>query len=30
MDYISIDSSTDVIQHFGIKGMRWGRRKLFS
>lgn len=29
MDYISIDSSADVIEHFGIKGMKWGRRKLF-
>lgn len=26
MDYISIDSSADVIEHFGIKGMRWGVR----
>lgn len=26
MDYISIQSSKDVIKHFGIKGMRWGHR----
>lgn len=26
-DYISIQSSQDVIQHFGTKGMRWGQRK---
>lgn len=26
MDYISIQSSKDVIQHFGIKGMKWGHR----
>ena len=26
MNYISIQSSRDVIQHFGIKGMRWGHR----
>lgn len=25
-EYISIQSSKDVIQHFGIKGMKWGRR----
>ena len=29
MNYISIDSSKDVIKHFGVKGMKWGRRKLF-
>lgn len=29
MDYISIDSSQDIIEHYGIKGMKWGRRKLF-
>ena len=27
MNYISIQSSQDVIQHFGTKGMRWGHRK---
>ena len=27
MNYISIQSSKDVIQHFGIKGMKWGHRK---
>ena len=27
MDYISIQSSQDVIQHFGIKGMKWGQRR---
>ena len=26
-EYISVQSSQDVIQHFGIKGMRWGHRK---
>lgn len=26
MDYISIQSSKDAIQHFGIKGMKWGHR----
>lgn len=26
MDYISIQSSKDVIKHFGIKGMKWGHR----
>lgn len=25
--YISVQSSQDVIQHFGIKGMKWGNRK---
>lgn len=24
MNYISIQSSQDVIEHYGIKGMRWG------
>lgn len=27
MNYISIQSSQDVIEHFGTKGMRWGHRK---
>lgn len=26
-NYISVQSSQDVIQHFGTKGMKWGRRK---
>lgn len=26
-EYISVQSSQDVIQHFGIKGMKWGNRK---
>lgn len=26
-NYISIQSSNDVIEHFGTKGMRWGHRK---
>ena len=26
-EYISIQSSQDVILHFGTKGMRWGHRK---
>lgn len=26
MNYISVQSSRDVIEHFGIKGMRWGIR----
>lgn len=26
-EYISIQSSQDVIEHFGIKGMRWGQRR---
>nr|DAD61687.1 MAG TPA: hypothetical protein [Caudoviricetes sp.] len=26
-EYYSIQSSQDVIEHFGIKGMRWGHRK---
>lgn len=30
MDYISIDSSADVIEHFGIKGMRWGVRSRYA
>lgn len=24
VEYYSIQSSQDVIEHFGIKGMRWG------
>ena len=24
MNYISMDSSQDIIEHYGIKGMRWG------
>lgn len=27
MNYISIQSSRDVIEHFGIKGMKWGNRR---
>lgn len=27
MEYFSIQSSKDVIEHFGTKGMRWGHRK---
>mgnify|MGYP000249087366 CR=1 FL=1 len=30
MDYISMSSSEDVIEHFGIKGMRWGIRSRHS
>ena len=26
MEYIAIQSSQDVIEHFGKKGMKWGRR----
>lgn len=26
MDYYSIQSTKDTIEHFGIKGMKWGRR----
>lgn len=26
-DMVSVDSSSDVIEHFGIKGMKWGFRK---
>ena len=26
MNYISIQSSKDVIEHYGIKGMHWGIR----
>lgn len=25
-NYISVQSSQDVIQHFGTKGMKWGQR----
>jgi len=27
-NYISIQSSNDVIEHFGTKGMRWGASKI--
>ena len=27
---IHTDSSSDVIQHFGVKGMRWGQRRVIS
>ena len=27
MSYFSIDNSSSVIEHFGIKGMKWGSRK---
>ena len=27
MEYYSIQSSQDVIEHFGIKGMKWGQRR---
>ena len=27
MNYISIQSSQDVIKHYGTKGMKWGLRK---
>ena len=30
MNYISMVSSKDVIEHFGIKGMRWGIRSRHS
>ena len=30
MNYISVVSSEDVIEHFGIKGMRWGIRSRHS
>lgn len=26
-DLVSVDSSSDFIEHFGIKGMKWGFRK---
>lgn len=29
-NYISIQSSKDVIEHYGIKGMRWGIRSRHS
>lgn len=30
MDYYSIQSSQDVIEHYGTKGMKWGFRKRYS
>lgn len=30
MNYISIQSSQDVIEHYGIKGMRWGIKSRHS
>ena len=24
---VHVDSSTDIIEHYGVKGMRWGRRR---
>ena len=27
MNYISVQSSRDVIKHYGTKGMKWGVRK---
>ena len=27
---IHTDSSSDVIEHFGVKGMRWGQRRVIS
>ena len=27
---IHTDSSSDVIQHFGVKGMKWGQRRVIS
>lgn len=27
MEYYSIQSSKDVIKHFGIKGMKWGNMR---
>lgn len=27
---IHTDSSSDIIQHFGVKGMRWGQRRVIS
>ena len=29
-EYYSIQSSQDVIEHFGIKGMKWGQRRVIS
>lgn len=29
-EYYSIQSSSDVIEHFGIKGMKWGSRRVIS
>ena len=29
-EYYSIQSSQDVIEHFGIKGMKWGQRRIVS
>jgi hypothetical protein len=26
MNYISMNSSDDIIEHHGVKGMKWGRR----
>lgn len=30
MNYISMDSSQDIIEHYGIKGMKWGLRSRHS
>lgn len=30
MNYISMDSSQDIIEHYGIKGMKWGIRSRHS
>ena len=27
---IHTDSSSDIIQHFGVKGMKWGQRRVIS
>ena len=29
-EYYSIQSSKDVIEHFGVKGMKWGQRRVVS
>lgn len=29
-EYYSIQSSQDVIEHFGVKGMKWGQRRVIS